>query len=597
MKRLCILLVMAVSYQVFAQTIISTSNVSGTFTLAGSPYLIQTSINVPANQVLTIEPGVVLKFIPETNFSVYGQLIANGTSVQPIIFEATDTTGWHDQNVTTGGWRGLHFKYYTDVASDQSVFNYCVVRDAKYGYNYLVQYSNAFTSERKLKIRNSHFEHNHSGTNLYTANPPLFLTTFNAADTIEVDHCIIENNIAAIAIIRTSNEQGGCTRVLHSEIHHNSGSSITGSWNNLLIEGNEIHHNNSHSAAIAISIGETTIRGNRIHHNDCFDQAAIGCESGHATIENNLICNNSQNNPSCGMTGGGGGIHLAYNEFPGNCTFDSTYYIVRNNVIANNFSVYGGGGIYVFSAKATISNNHLVNNAALSFGRAVLIVNPASEIYMKNNLFYSESTSGVVDTVQMVHILSANKIQLDYNYLPSACNKSLQSSSPFTWVGDTIHNVIGILPGMVNPTADNSILTDAVPANFNIQSSSPCINQGDTIGTFPSAVDYLNHNRIVGASIDIGAFEYGSSQDLMIEENNSLPLSIYPNPTLVNGSFMVYTPEQAGQLIIQDLSGRIVWQQEVYTNSNIISLQQLSRGIYLVSFLGKRNATGKLVVN
>jgi hypothetical protein len=599
MKKVFTSLLLLAGCVAFAQTTINTTTISGTWTLAGSPYIVQVPTQVLAGDVLTIEPGVTVRFQAETKMTIDGQLIAAGTSGLPITFTADDTTSWANLSTTAGGWSGIHYMQYTGGGTDHSVIDHCVITHGKYGFSSSQQYVGAFSTERALKIINTTFRRNHSGAGTWYGDSPIKIYTWHEVDTVEINNCVVTDNYCPYGIIYTTNYLGGATRIVKSNIHHNHlGSGILGFFNHMLIEENQIHHNvmDGDNASIKLSVGATTIRNNKVYNNECEQLATIGCRSGQVTIENNLICNNRQNDGSCGAAGGGGGIHLAHNE--GAADFIDTYYIVRNNVIANNLSAYGGGGIYVYNAKATISNNHIVNNHTPGYmGQGILVLSPASEVDIKNNLFYSESSLGVVDTFRIIYILSANTIHLDYNYLPATYSHCVDGAFGYTLIGDTIHNVIGTHPAMIAPTTDYELTTSALLANFALLSSSPCINHGDTVGTFPSTVDYLNHNRIVGASIDIGAFEYGSSQDLMIEENKALLLSIYPNPALANGSFTVYTAEQEGRLIIQDLSGRIVWQQEVHTNSNTISLQQASRGIYLVSFLGKTHATGKLVVN
>src|SRR5688572_28800237 len=110
--KIIVCLIMAVWGIVTAQTNINTPTVSGTWTMAGSPYLVQNEITVQANDVLTIEPGVVVKFQPATRMMVFGQLIADGSSNNPIVFESSDTTNWHDEMTTSGGWNGIQIRVY-----------------------------------------------------------------------------------------------------------------------------------------------------------------------------------------------------------------------------------------------------------------------------------------------------------------------------------------------------------------------------------------------------------------------------------------------------------------------------------------------------
>ncbi|MCX6294977.1 MAG: hypothetical protein NTX97_02735, partial [Bacteroidetes bacterium] len=419
MKKITTYLLLLLSISAVSQTTISTATVSGTWTFAGSPYIVTVSTGVAGGQSLTIQPGVVVKFMPTTKLNVDGQLIASGTLALPIIFESNDTTGWFNQAVTTGGWSGLQFKQFVGGGTDNSILNYCTIKDVKYGYTYVASYTSALTCERGLQILNCTFTHNHAGLGMYVASATLSLNTYLATDTIEVNGCTINDNSSSFGVVRTGNS-GGYTKIINSELHDNHlGSTIGGIWNNLLIENNMIHHNDmvNDAAPIKVSIGEVTIRGNKVYNNVCEQLAAVGCRSGHVTIENNLICNNRQTNGSCGASSGGGGIHLSHNE--GAVPFTDTYYIVRNNVIANNYSAYGGGGIYVYHSRATISNNHIINNSTNTMGLGVLILDPMSEVNLRNNLFYSKSVSGVVDTVNIVYVLSANILKMDYNYIPS----------------------------------------------------------------------------------------------------------------------------------------------------------------------------------
>ena len=104
-----------------AQTNIPGGNVSGTWTVAGSPYLIQASIMIPNDSTLTIEPGVTVNFQGTYKMYVQGRVIAIGTATDTIIFTAANTTD---------GWRGIRFEN-TPVTNDSSKFKYCKLQYGK----------------------------------------------------------------------------------------------------------------------------------------------------------------------------------------------------------------------------------------------------------------------------------------------------------------------------------------------------------------------------------------------------------------------------------------------------------------------------------
>ncbi len=90
-----------------ADTLVSgTISTSTTWTLANSPYVVTGDIKVQGSgsPVLTIQPGVTVKFNQNVNFFVganaAGGLQAVGTSSQPITFTANGST-------TAGYWRGI----------------------------------------------------------------------------------------------------------------------------------------------------------------------------------------------------------------------------------------------------------------------------------------------------------------------------------------------------------------------------------------------------------------------------------------------------------------------------------------------------------
>lgn len=99
---------------IFAQTTIPGGSVSGTWTVAGSPYLIEGEITVHTDSTLVIEPGVDVEFQGNYCLTVIGYLEAVGTEADSIYFFPADTTA---------GWTGIYFA----GGSDISQLVYCTI--------------------------------------------------------------------------------------------------------------------------------------------------------------------------------------------------------------------------------------------------------------------------------------------------------------------------------------------------------------------------------------------------------------------------------------------------------------------------------------
>jgi len=98
-------------------TQVPTGSVSGTWVFDSSPYLIQGDIEVSSGSKLVIELGVEVIFQGHYGFCVIGELVAEGTENDSIVFTAADTAT---------GWRGICI-----LAGGNAQMDYCVVQNVK----------------------------------------------------------------------------------------------------------------------------------------------------------------------------------------------------------------------------------------------------------------------------------------------------------------------------------------------------------------------------------------------------------------------------------------------------------------------------------
>lgn len=595
MKKTILLLVFA-SFLSKAQTTINSPTVSGTWNVAGSPYIVNNNIQVPSTQTLIINPGVVVKFKPSTRLTVDGQLISAGTTNMPITYQAFDTLGWSNINIAAGGWEGIIYQNYSGSGKDNSIFDWCIVKDTKN--------KGMFQCWRGLKIHNSKFTHGNYFSTVNSGQIAIELATFSQQDTIDFNNCEVSDHVTSTAggagnVIYNDNFSGGYTNISNSIIKNNSNGGALWSTNgNAKIENNQLFNNvmGGPYGVIVLLHGFNNVNKNEIYKNTTGQYPAIAGNGGKATIDNNFIHNNNSTNTGiCGSTSGGSGIALTC----GTTSADSTYYLVRNNIVANNFRS-SGSPMYIFNVKAKISNNHIINNDySGSNSQMLMATGVKNNILIKNNIFYSKSPSGIVDSTMVIAALSGLSFRIENNYIPSKFYKSVNMSNLNVLVGDSNKNVIGITPQMIAPTANNSYTTDATFANFNLATGSPCINKGDTALCKTLSMDYLGNNRISGI-IDIGAFEalgYALGIEQYNSEGNTNTIMVYPNPA--NDKITVRSSENELVMVsIVDILGSeqlLVHTSETQTEIDIAGLKA---GIYFVRVIQNgKSFTEKLIIN
>lgn len=465
---LTIVLVIIAYSKTYSQTVVPGGYVSGTWTLAGSPYLIQGSIMIPNDSTLTIEPGVMVNFQGTYKLLVLGRLLAIGTVTDTITFTASDTTN---------GWRSIRFDG-TPVTNDTSKILYCKV-----------QYGKATGVPPD----------DHGGA-FY----------FNNFSRVLISHCYISH-------CRADEAGGGiyCTYsspvIIYNTISYNLGVNVGGGicchiTSDPVILHNTITHNttiyNGGSGISCIS-GNPVIMDNMItfNTNATYSGGGIWCNGSNAEITGNTISNNSA--PF------GGGI----NTSGGNP-------IIMNNTITNN-TANDGGGILCTASNPVITNNTIANNSAVNGG--ALYCQMISHPTLRNTILWGNnaSTSG-----QQVY-LSDEGSDPDFNYcdVKGGVNSFGMNFNIFTGI---YQNNIDLVPGFVAPSAGYGISFNGIIADWTVQDGSPCINSGDPGGIYP-ATDKAGNPRVVEGRIDIGAYEYQWPVGINTA-NNEDALLLYPNP-------------------------------------------------------------------
>ena len=281
-----------------------------------------------------------------------------------------------------------------------------------------------------------------------------------------------------------------------------------------------------------------------------------GAFSGNGSLLVDCVFNGNTATSGGGASGFGGALIQARNcVFSNNASaFGGGIYsgLANNCLFTGNGSTNGFGGNGTSGGAAdnsTLNNCTLVGNFSKSFGAAEACILASSIIYYNHNGIYS-------DCYQC--------------RLTNCCTPSLANNS-----------------GPVNTITNAPGLVDSANGNFHLQIGSPCIDAG-TNAFAPSGTDLDGNPRIVGAAVDMGAFEsqYTNLPELhYVSLTSTNPVAPYTNwITAATNIQDAVNVANSGEMVVAD-SGN-------YTNGGTIiygsetNRVALTNGITLLSLNG-----------
>lgn len=373
-----------------AQTSVPGGNVSGVWTLAGSPYNVQGNIHINNANTLTIEPGVVVNFQGPYRLRVYGRLMAVGTIADSIVFTASGSNN---------PWEGIIFDS-TPPTNDTSKIIYCKLQYGRSGNNYLHGGAIHFWNVSKVVVSNCTITKcvaQEKGGAIYCGQNSSPIITYNT----------ITNDTARF-------NPEGC------------GGGIAIDGGSPVISNNIIAYNNaSHNGGgIYFNYNSTPIiKNNIISNNTASDGGGIYISNiSNAKISNNVIANNTATN--------GGGIYS---------TNDNQSALINNTIVNNSADV--GGGFYSNEASTPVFTNCILwGNTSITSGNQVFLFDTSSvpnfyycnvqdgvEAFELNGNSYSGSYQNSIDTLPLF-VLPSTGSGDGFNGL--SADWKLQSGSP-----------------------------------------------------------------------------------------------------------------------------------------------------------------------
>jgi hypothetical protein len=289
---------------------------------------------------------------------------------------------------------------------------------------------------------------------------------------------------------------------------------------------------------ISISNASPTVTGNIVKHNNAVNGGGgIAVQFSSALVQGNLVENNSQ---TTGYTGGTGGGGIVVNGA-------GSAQIIANIVQNNNWASSNGGGIAIFAAGTPLLKNNIIDgNAADSEGQGGgIMIESESNAVIVQNLIYNNSAgqgSGIYFNVPegfSGSVLVNNtivgtgssqgsavyasgfddQVQFFNNLMiapgkasPVFCDSTFDKTPPTFTNNDAFSPKAGGLQGTCSAQASTNGNISADPmfvskTNFQLKTGSPAINAGDNSAPDLPPMDLAGKARVVGGTIDMGAYE------------------------------------------------------------------------------------------
>jgi hypothetical protein len=340
--------------QVHAQTDVSGTIVSQTWTSNNSPYIVVGDINVAG---LTILPGVTVEFASNYTFEVDGVLQAEGTPNDPIIFMGTNA-----------GWQGIFFNY----SSPGSVLACCVISNS---VNSGIRITNVGVAINNCLIANNTTPGDGGG-----------ILVSNAGDNLVLQNCTVINNTCAYsgggvcALIGTNTlAMTGC--VVTNNVANPSQSDGTYYGGGIYVSGNPLLQ--------YCVVSDNTCVGNAGNFEAQYSVGGgLYILNGTAVIDN---CIFAANTAVCVINGlgfqtpeaYGGAIYIQAGSLA------MTNSILSSNVTSASDGEYGAG----LGVSASITNSSVVN-CTFAYNNANGIYSLGTQPPVMNSIFFFNNDNG-----------------------------------------------------------------------------------------------------------------------------------------------------------------------------------------------------------
>ena len=544
---------------VHSQTIIPGGNVSGEWTVAGSPYLVQGNLIVHPDSSLAIGPGTTVLFTGPYSLEVQGQLLAEGNQGMPVQF---------DKDTDVEYWRGIYFNHTNNSSMDSSLLVNCYISNCKQSPSINIYSSN------RVRITSCHIT---KGSAFNGGGINSFDSDFRMEE-ITVDSCHALDG-AGVSLEASSPYMVNCT-ITNNQADGAGGGLVIYSGSDPVIENCLFSDNDSYGSGGGVYINSSSpiLRRCRFTGN----RGAIGGANFYSGGAVSVKLNSNPRFENCIFED-----NQSYREGGAIASFSPTGII--SCLFADNVALVSGGAVYVGAAgviESPVHNCTFINNDSPQ-GSALASLN--HKALLKNCILWHQSPANPNSMIYLDAFLNSNILLVAHCDLQNG-QQGIEKvpNAQFTW-------------GQGNIDLD----PEFEPGTWELSWKSPCIEAGtpDTIGLSLPETDLAGNPRFVNMLVDMGCYEYQLTLNIP-GSRFQVPemFQVFPNPA--NQYVSIRYPDIFGneekEIIIYNSMGIPVKIIDATQESSGIrtDVSALPAGLYFVALIvnGKKTGTGKLVV-
>lgn len=283
---------------------------------------------------------------------------------------------------------------------------------------------------------------------------------------------------------------------------------------------------------VSISFASPTIKGNVITSNkaDSGEGGGIGVYWGSPVISGNTITSNSAAFGGGLAFVGSSNAQVLHNTISNNTAgdgaaaelFGAGNVLIEDNKILSNSAAGGqGGGFWIVNESDEIIVQNLFAKNVASSGSQIYSLIPQSQkgFALINNTIVSASNGGadaavIADGFNTNVLIENNIIYAAGDNAALLCNPIYKGGPPIVEFNDAFNQSVSYgdscsgFDGSNGNISGDPKLVNVTKGKYQLAAGSPAINAGSNSAPDLPAKDLAGHPRIVGGTIDMGAYEY-----------------------------------------------------------------------------------------